>query len=166
MKGAQTFANYVRQDISEYAGNPLIEALPPILSEAAAVELISNFPQPVDPKELTLEGATRIHCIDRLRTVVQPFLLHLELEALFSLLIRRGYVGRNPMSPATVRHLHSLSGAQRYHDAFKSTAETFTVVGLSGIGKSTALHAILSLYPQTIRHERYEGKQFVHTQIT
>ncbi|MFL1482365.1 ATP-binding protein, partial [Pseudomonas grimontii] len=96
----------------------------------------------------------------------QPFLLHLELEALFSLLIRRGYVGRNPMSPATVRHLHSLSGAQRYHDAFKSTAETFTVVGLSGIGKSTALHAILSLYPQTIRHERYEGKQFVHTQIT
>ncbi len=73
MKGAQTFANYVRQDISEYAGNPLIEALPPILSEAAAVELISNFPQPVDPKELTLEGATRIHCIDRLRTVVQPF---------------------------------------------------------------------------------------------
>jgi hypothetical protein len=82
----------------------------PILSEAAAIELISNFPQPVDPKELTLEGSTRIHCIDRLRTVVQPFLLHLELEALFSLLIRRGYVGRNPMSPATVRHLHSLSG--------------------------------------------------------
>jgi hypothetical protein len=28
MKGAQTFANYVKQDISEYAGNPLIE-LPP-----------------------------------------------------------------------------------------------------------------------------------------
>jgi len=166
MKGAQTFANYVKQDIREYAGNPLIEALPPILSEATAIELISNFPQPVDPKELSLEGATRIHCIDRLRTVVQPFLLHLELEALFSLLIRRGYVGRNPMSPATVRHLHSLSGAQRYHDAFKSTAETFTVVGLSGIGKSTALHAILSLYPQTIRHERYEGRQFVHTQIT
>ncbi|WP_415760991.1 ATP-binding protein [Pseudomonas sp. CP4] len=166
MKGAQTFANYVKQDIREYAGNPLIEALPPILSEATAIELISNFPQPVDPKELSLEGATRIHCIDRLRTVVQPFLLHLELEALFSLLIRRGYVGRNPMSPATVRHLHSLSGAQRYHDAFKSTAETFTVVGLSGIGKSTALHAVLSLYPQTIRHERYEGRQFVHTQIT
>ena len=59
MKGAQTFANYVKQDIREYAGNPLIEALPPILSEAAAIGLISNFPQPVDPKELTLEGATR-----------------------------------------------------------------------------------------------------------
>jgi ABC-type dipeptide/oligopeptide/nickel transport system ATPase component len=166
MKGAQIFASYAKQPISEYAGNPLIEALPPILSETAAAELISNFPQPVDPEELTLDGATRIHCIDRLRTVVQPFLLHLDLESMFSLLIRRGYVGRNPTSPDTVRHLHSLSGAQRYHDAFKSTAETFSMVGLSGIGKSTALHAILSLYPQTIRHERYEGKQFVHTQIT
>jgi hypothetical protein len=166
MKGAQTFANYTKQDIREYAGNPLIEALPPILSEATAMDLISNFPQPVDPNELSLESATRLHCIDRLKTVVQPFLLHLELEAQFSLLIRRGYVGRNPTSASTVRHLHSLSGAQRYHDAFKSTAETFTVVGLSGIGKSTALHAILSLYPQTIRHERYEGKQFVQTQIT
>lgn len=166
MKGAQIFASYAKQLIPEYAGNPLIEALPPILSEATAMELISNFPQPVRPEELELDGPTRVHCIDRLRTIVQPFLLHLDLESMFSLLIRRGYVGRNPTSPDTVRHLHSLSGAQRYHDAFKSTAETFSVVGLSGIGKSTALHAILSLYPQTIRHERYEGKQFVHTQIT
>lgn len=166
MKGAQIFASYTKQPITEYAGNPLIEALPPILSETTAIELISNFPQPVLAEELELDGAVRIHCIERLRTVVQPFLLHLELESMFSLLIRRGYVGRNPTSADTVRHLHSLSGAQRYHDAFKSTADSFSVVGLSGIGKSTALHAILSLYPQTIRHERYEGSQFVHTQIT
>lgn len=166
MKGARIFASYTKQAISEYAGNPLIEALPPILGEATAIELISNFPQPVTPEELELDGATRIHCVERLRTVVQPFLLHLELESMFSLLVRRGYVGRNPTSPDTVRHLHSLSGAQRYHESFKSTADSFSVVGLSGIGKSTALHAILSLYPQTIRHERYEGNQFVHTQIT
>ncbi|POP70094.1 ATP-binding protein [Pseudomonas syringae] len=166
MKGAQIFASYTKQAIAEYAGNPLIEALPPILPETDAIELISNFPEPVAPEELDLESATRIHCIERLRTVVQPFLLHLELESMVSLLIRRGYVGRNPTSPTTVRHLHSLSGAQRYHDSFKSTADSFSVVGLSGIGKSTALHAILSLYPQTIRHERFEGQQFVQTQIT
>ncbi|MFJ4049790.1 ATP-binding protein [Pseudomonas hunanensis] len=166
MKGAEVFASYSKQPIPEYAGNPLIEALPPILPEETAAQLIANFPQPVDPDELNLDRATRIHCIDRLRTVVQPFLIHLDLESTFSLLIRRGYVGRNPTSPTTVRHLHSLSGAQRYHDGFKSTAETFSLVGLSGIGKSTALHAILSLYPQTIRHQRYEGKQFVQTQIT
>ncbi|OPK06020.1 ATP-binding protein [Pseudomonas sp. VI4.1] len=166
MNGVQIFACYTKQPIPEYAGNPLIEALPPILSDEAAMGLIANFPYEATPEELALERSTRIHCIDRLRSVIQPMLIHLELESLISLLIRRGYVGRNPTSPATVRHLHSLSGAQRYHDGFKSTAETFSLVGLSGIGKSTALWAILSLYPQTIRHERYEGKQFVHTQIT
>ena len=137
MKGAQIFASYTKQAIAEYAGNPLIEALPPILVDTDAIDLISNFPEPVTPAELDLDGATRVHCIERLRTVVQPFLLHLELESMISLLIRRGYVGRNPTSPSTVRHLHSLSGAQRYHDSFKSTADSFSVVGLSGIGKST-----------------------------
>lgn len=44
MKGARIFASYTKQAISEYAGNPLIEALPPILGEATAIELISNFP--------------------------------------------------------------------------------------------------------------------------
>ncbi|MBX8547388.1 AAA family ATPase [Pseudomonas cichorii] len=166
MKGVEVFASYSKQPIPEYVGNPLIEALPPILPEETAAQLIANFPQPVDPEELKLDRSTRLHCIDRLRTVVQPFLIHLDLESTISLLIRRGYVGRNPTSPTTVRHLHSLSGAQRYNDGFKSTAETFSLVGLSGIGKSTALQAILSLYPQTIRHQRYEGKQFVQTQIT
>lgn len=166
MMGAQIFANYAKQAIADYQGNPLIEALPPIFSEEVAMQLIANFPRPATSEELVLERSTRIHCIERLRSLVQPMMIHLELESMFSSLIRRGYVGRNPTSPATVRHLHSLSGAQRYHNGFKSTAETFSLVGLSGIGKSTALEAILSLYPQTIRHERYEGRQFVHTQIT
>ncbi|VVO74523.1 Transposon Tn7 transposition protein TnsC [Pseudomonas fluorescens] len=166
MNGVEIFASYSKQPIAEYAGNPLIEALPPILTDEAAMGLIANLPYEATAEELALERSVRIHCIDRLRSVVQPMLIHLELESMFSLLIRRGYVGRNPTSPTTVRHLHSLSGAQRYHDGFKSTAETFSLVGLSGIGKSTALCAILSLYPQTIKHERFEGKQFVHTQIT
>lgn len=166
MTSVQIFASYTTQVIAEYAGNPLIEALPPILSWEAAAGLIANLPGEATPDELALEPWTRIHCVDRLRSIVQPMSIHLELESLFSMLIRRGYVGRNPHSPETVRHLHSLSGASRFHEGFRSTAETFSLVGLSGIGKSTALWAILSLYPQTIRHERFEGRAFVQTQIT
>lgn len=44
MKGAQVFASYTKQAIADYAGNPLIEALPPIFSEEVAMQLISNFP--------------------------------------------------------------------------------------------------------------------------
>ncbi|MGQ7244858.1 ATP-binding protein [Salinicola sp. V024] len=165
MNRTQVFADYIPQPIAEYSGNPLIEALPQILTEEAAMQLLANFPPLASPEELELDRSLRIHCIDRLRSVIQPMLLHLELESVFSSLIRRGYVGRNPESPDTVRHLHSLNRSQSYHNGFKSTAETFSLVGLSGIGKSTALESILSLYPQTIKHERYQGKQFVHTQI-
>ncbi|WP_296277153.1 MULTISPECIES: ATP-binding protein [Pseudomonadaceae] len=166
MSMSQVFASYTKQPIQDYAGNPLIEALPPILTEEAAMVSLGCFPPIPSQDELDLDCSLRIHCVDRLRSVIQPLLIHLELQSIFSSLIRWGYVGRNPRSPDTVRHLHSLSKSKGYHSGFKSTAETFSLVGLSGIGKSTALESILSLYPQTIKHTQYEGKQFVHTQIS
>jgi hypothetical protein len=163
-RSVQNFAKYHASPVLEFQGNPLIEALPPILSETDAASLISNFPPVVD-EERQHDKSVRLHCIDRLRSVVQPLPIHLELESAFSSLLRSGYVGRNPMSTATVRHLHSLS-APGGSDGFRSTATTFSLVGLSGIGKSTALESILRLYPQTIVHQRYEGRAFVQTQIT
>jgi len=163
-RSVQNFAKYHESPVLEFQGNPLIEALPPILSESDAASLISHFP-PLACEERQHDKSVRLHCIDRLRSVVQPLPIHLELESAFSSLLRSGYVGRNPMSTATVRHLHSLS-APGGSDGFRSTATTFSLVGLSGIGKSTALESILRLYPQTIVHQRYEGRSFVQTQIT
>lgn len=163
-QNVQNFAKYHESPVLEFQGNPLIEALPPILSESDAASLISFFP-PVIDEERQHDKSVRLHCIDRLRSVVQPLPIHLELESAFSSLLRSGYVGRNPMSTATIRHLHSLS-APGGSDGFRSTATTFSLVGLSGIGKSTALESILRLYPQTIVHQRYEGRSFVQTQIT
>lgn len=163
-RSVQDFAKYEDSPILEFQGNPLIEALPPILCESDAASQISHFPPVVD-EERQLDKSVRLHCIDRLRSVVQPLPIHLELESAFSSLLRSGYVGRNPMSTSTVRHLHSLS-TRGGSDGFRSTATTFSLVGLSGIGKSTALESILQLYPQTIVHQRYEGRTFVQTQIT
>lgn len=36
MKGAQVFASYTKQAIVDYAGNPLIEALPPIFRRGSS----------------------------------------------------------------------------------------------------------------------------------
>jgi hypothetical protein len=163
-RSVQNFAKYHESPVLEFQGNPLIEALPPILSESDAASLISYFPPVVDD-ERQHDKSIRLHCIDRLRSVVQPLPIHLELESAFSSLLRSGYVGRNPMSTDTVRHLHSLS-APGGSNGFRSTATTFSLVGLSGIGKSTALESILRLYPQTIVHQRYEGRSFVQTQIS
>ena len=162
--GTSAPARYLDSPVPEYAGNPLIEALPPILSEREAAAAVARYPLEPDGERI-LDGSLRLHCLDRLRTVIQPLPIHLELEAALSLVLRSGYVGRNPMQPVTVRHLHSLSTSTRHLDGFTSTASTFSLAGLSGIGKSTALEAILRLYPQTIIHRNYRGREFIQTQI-
>lgn len=158
------YATYTPSLVPEYKGNPLIEALPPILSEQDAAALIAHFPAR-EENEHALPKEIRLHCINRLRHVVQPLFIHLELESAISSLIRSGYVSRSPMVPATWRHLHALSTDQRAMANFHSSASTFSLVGLSGIGKTTALDAILRLYPQTIRHKSYKNQEFIHTQI-
>lgn len=162
--GTTAIAAYQESPVAEYRGNPLIEALPPILTEQDAAGAIARYPEePVGSQ--TMDGSLRLHCIDRVRSVIQPLPIHLELEAAVSLVLRSGYVGRNPMQPTTVRHLHGLSSGMTATEGFTSTATTFSLVGLSGIGKSTALEAILRLYPQTIVHRNYRGREFVQTQI-
>lgn len=160
-----TIANYQSTPVIDYTGNPLVEALPAILSEAEAAQALAYFPEDA-AAERNLPREIRLHCIDRLKTLVQPLPIHLEIESAVSTLIRSGYVGRNPMSVLTWQHLHNLSTGRRSLTSFNSSANTFSLVGLSGIGKTTALNAILSLYPQVIVHRRYNGKELLHTQIT
>jgi hypothetical protein len=159
-------AEYHESPILDYRGNPLIEALPPILTETEALQAMGNFPPAVSEEERNLDSSVRLHGVDRLRLVVQPLFVHIALESDFSALIRSGYVSRNPFSSDTVRHLHSLSTTKRLTGNFKSSASTFGLIGLSGVGKSTSLESVLKLYPQTITHRRYKGLNFVQTQIT
>ncbi|SFM87243.1 ATP-binding protein [Rugamonas rubra] len=166
MMGETTIqAWYEASPVLEYAGNPLIEAMPPIMSEEDAAERLSNFPPfPDDERELPKE--IRLHCINRISHLVQPLPIHLELEAVVSSIIRSGYMGRNPMDAATWRHLHALSQRSTSPaSTFNSTASTFSLVGLSGMGKTTALKSVLRLLPQVIKHTRYQGRDLIHTQI-
>ena len=47
----------------------------------------------------------------------------------------------------------------------RSTADSLSVIGISGIGKTTAIERLLLMYPQIIKHEEYEGQYFSRTQI-
>jgi hypothetical protein len=158
------YANYVRSLVPEYHDNPLIESLPPIWSEDEAAGMIAHFPS-IDEKERMLPKEVRMHCLNRLKNVVQPLPIHLELESAISSLIRSGYVNRNPRSASTWRHLHTLSTPQRAETDFTSSASTFSLVGLSGMGKTTALDSILRNYPPIILHKKYKEQEFIHTQI-
>ncbi|MCI0766429.1 ATP-binding protein [Bacillus sp. TL12] len=140
-----TQAVYVEQEVVDFRGNPLIEALPPILSPEEAYEKMSYYPA-FDAIEASLPTHVRYHAIPRINRFFQPVMQHLDLEQRFSRLLRHGYVSRNPRLPDYNR---ALNGTQD----IRSTASSMTLMGFSGIGKTTAIERILSLYPQVILHE-------------
>lgn len=165
-------AIYSDQIVQEYESNPLIEALPPIFTEDDVIEQISMFP-PFDEKERTLNPNYRFHCVQRLFQYFQPFEKHLDLEQRISRAIRQGYLHRNPMKKEEVMRVHESYKAikegkflKNYQTEAKRTAAGFTIIGLSGIGKSTAIERVLSFYPQLIKHHEYKGQLFIFTQIS
>lgn len=140
-----TEADYRKQEVSDFQNNPLIEALPPILSPEESYEALCYFP-PYEENEINLPTHIRYHAIPRVNNFFQPVMQHLDLEQRFSRLLRTGYVSRNPFSPEYNKLLHG------YKD-IRSTASSMTLMGFSGIGKTTAIERILSLYPQVILHK-------------
>lgn len=157
-------ADYTPTGMPQYDGNPLIECLPKILSDIDVVRRVGHLPVQPDNVERALDPKLRGHGINRLKDVVIPFEIHLRLEDFFSQLIRYGYTSRNPLLAGSLRHrLHSSSEIKGR--GFMSTAESLTLIGLSGMGKTTALNSIAKLYPQVISHSKYKDKIFVETQV-
>jgi hypothetical protein len=148
-------ATYHDQELVDFQGNPLIEALPPILSPEEAFEKLSYYPE-YDEKERELSDHLRYHALIRLTRFFQPVMQHLDLEQRFSRLLRHGYVARNPLTSEYTKQLnmaHQVLNRKIVPPDIRSTASSFTLMGFSGIGKTTAIERILSLYPQLIIHK-------------
>ncbi|MBD1898899.1 ATP-binding protein [Trichocoleus sp. DQ-A3] len=167
-KGAVEPASYRDPQISSYRGNPLIEALPPILAEEEAMMLLAHYPS-YDQNERTLPNHLRFHLVRNALKFVEPLPIHLDLEQRFSCMIRTGYEARNPLTPEFRRdfqkRLNALDSDGFSQNHLRSTATGFTIIGISGVGKTTAVEAILSLYPQVIVHSHYDNRDFTLMQI-
>lgn len=157
--------------IEEYKNNPFIEALPPILSQEDVIERLSVYPS-YDEKEREYDTKRRIHLTQRLYQYFQPLSLHFDLEDRFSRTIRQGYLSRNPLSKDYASSLKNGSKVVKNpslgfnNTDFRSTASGFTIMGVSGIGKTTSIDRVLSLYPQVILHSDYNGVDLNLLQIS
>ena len=117
----------------------------------------------------------RYHVLKRVRNFIQPLPIHFEVERRLSTLIRRSYLARNPLDITfleRIRVLHELREEETTHkyiderlDYIRSTADSLSIIGISGIGKTTAIERLLLMYPQVIKHEEYKGQPFNRTQI-
>lgn len=160
---------YRTQEIASYRRNPFTEALPPILTQEQVMALIEYWPD-YDEAQRHLPAHLRLHLIYDAIEFFQPLPLHLELEERVSRLIRQGYKRRNPLDAARMTDLRETARTMCVDVAAKISPVPlsslgFVIVGTSGTGKTTALNAILSLYPQVIRHSWYDNRDFIRQQI-
>lgn len=175
LKGDFEEANYKEQVLSEYDNNPFIEALPPIFDEDDVLERFMVTPR-ITEQDKQSETNIRYHVLKRVKNFIQPLPIHFEVERRLSTLIRRGYLARNPLDKTFLERilvLHQLredeEEAHKYIDErlnyIRSTADSLSIIGISGIGKTTAIERLLLMYPQVIKHEAYKIQPFNRTQI-
>lgn len=175
LKGNFEEAEYKEQKLSEYSENPFIEALPPIFSEDDVMDRFMVTPR-ITRQDKQSATNIRYHVLKRIKNFIQPLPIHFEVERRLSTLIRRGYLARNPLDKTfleRIRVLHQLreneEDAHKYIDErlnyIRSTADSLSIIGISGIGKTTAIERLLLMYPQVIKHEKYEEQPFNRTQI-
>ncbi|MCP1311553.1 ATP-binding protein [Paenibacillus tyrfis] len=178
LRGATVPAEYRRSPLKQYRENPLIEALPPIYTMEKAAKMLSNVVR-FSPSDRKRNATLRAHSIFQLTRFVEPMVNHLKIEQDLSILIRDGYVDRNPLTVNGVRILRE--GAENVRKdlkaltsqnitidmSYKTSGSGLTIVGVSGMGKSTAINTILlKMFPaQIIHHGEYQGEYLNFPQI-
>lgn len=174
LKGTVEEALYKEQEIEEYSCNPFIESLPKIFNEEDVIEKFTVLPE-ISEKDRNKAENLRYHIIKRAKNFIQPLPIHVKLERKISSLIRRGYLSRNPIDKRFLENLRILNGLDdnsirendlKYElDNIRSTADSLSIIGISGIGKTTAIERLLLMYPQVIKHFEYKGNNLTRTQI-
>lgn len=161
-------AEYHDPPLLTYRGNPLIEALPLIYEPEQVYKLLQHDPG-YDESYRQWPTHLRLHLFLEAARFFQPLSIHFELEQRLSRMIRAGYVGRNPLDlgfwAETERRLHLIEENMVFRSTPRVPTQGFTLVGISGTGKSRAIESILPLYPQVIQHHEYHGRRFTWTQV-
>jgi hypothetical protein len=171
-RGSIVQAEYREPEITDYSGNPLQEALPPILSTDQLILRLQHFPTYNESLRRANDEVRYLLIQNAMRFFI-PLDIHVDLYRRFSNVIRIGYAGRNPM--ARLKRVRLPPNAQSFDqyadqpdpapDEFLSTAAGFNIAGISGVGKSFSINRILKLLPQVIHHGEFRGKPFTHSQI-
>lgn len=163
-------AKYNPTDTPEFAGNPFIEALPMEIQPADYPERLLVSP-PYSEEDRKGSPAKRLQLLQRISQLHIPT----KEDALIMLSLRRclnwGYVSRNPIGIDDVkkvlieRKFNVDESLLRYFRSFKAPIYGFPILGISGVGKTTSIDNILSLYPQVIEHHEYMGIKFETKQL-
>ena len=147
--------------LPEHRGNPLIEALPPKSSWEHVMGAFSNYPDYAEDIADHPNPLVREEYLNRIEELRQPLT---DYEGCFRAVeraIKKGYTTKNPLTPTTAQYLHysvdERPDIEPKTGFFKPKGEGLTLIGESGVGKTSMLEQILSYYPSVIEHDSYNG---------
>jgi hypothetical protein len=148
--------------LDPYYGNVLTSGLGAILSIPEILALHTHLPF-CPPSIGDVPRHVRLHFLMSIRNLHIPPLVERHLHQTVSLLVRQGYLHRNPDAPAT---WGLVSGQAPRQGILLPTACSGCVGGISGVGKTEACLRCLACIPQVIRHEHFPRLVGGLTQVT
>ncbi|MEK5230321.1 ATP-binding protein [Lysinibacillus sp. FSL K6-0232] len=165
-------ASYHESLLEEYNSNPFIQALPPLMTKQAIIDSLA-MPISFDESERDYDSAFRLHMVQRLYKLFQPLPRHLDVwNTTFSLLYQ-GYISRNPFDKDYIRQRNQMgkeiinkSFDINNQSTFRTTASCATLIGYSGMGKTSSVQRVLNNIPQVIVHNKYKEQPFNQLQLT
>lgn len=165
-------AEYKKQFIEEFEGNPFIEVLPELVSKDEVIKELS-YKSKVKKEEVDYIKELKISILPRIYKVFQPLPIHIDIWNMIHGLIRQGYIARNPFNPQYRRYINSIGEKinSKYYNLdanenFRTTTQCGTLIGVSGMGKTTTVQRVISKIPQVIVHNEYSGVNFTQIQVT
>lgn len=155
-------ADYIANPL--YDNNPFIEALPPMLSGKDLIRALAVIP-PYSDSDRDRSTGERLQLLSSLYEFYQPLSMTVDLYCEIHTAMQHCYGQYSVQSEAaTFQNGYSLMHGNALAASIGG-GNSFSVVGVSGLGKSTALQRVLSLYPQVIEHTEYHGQKFYCHQI-
>lgn len=163
-----TEAIYRANSNPAYAGNPLIEALPPILSDIEWIKRLNIIPV-VSDEIRSLKPEERLVALVDLERFNFPLPESIDLARRIESALYRGYSTKNPCLATSNHYLHYLSPddtpIQPLSGRFEPRPTGMTLVGPSGSGKTRLYESVLAQFPQVIEHQNYNVKPMPITQV-
>ena len=153
-------ARYVKPLVECDKGNPYIEALPYPRQEDDVTFAYSKSLLTYDyDKTKNMSKLEKMLQVSTLRHIRFPLTFHKQLEFSFYNALITSYRTRKRIQTNTDSIEYILNNTEEktscilYGDSGDSTNAGFSLIGYSGCGKSSAIHTLLSHYPQTIIHK-------------
>lgn len=151
--------------------SPLLLALPAIKSDDEWLEQLAVAPA-FDESQLADEAYIRSYYVAGLKDFFVPAERGRHLARRLDQLLRHGLAPRNPLAGDHFRLLQrDYAEAQRSGKAARLVYSklcpicSFSLIGVSGMGKSTTTEAVLAAYPQYILHKELDLHQLVWLKV-